>query len=45
MFKVHVGYTRAGRDRWVRFVTLAQAMVFCEEVRRPTGIVLTVIAG
>ena len=44
MYKVHIGYTRAGRDRWKRFPTLESANAFCEKVRAVTGTILTIIA-
>jgi hypothetical protein len=43
MFKVHVGYTATGRNRWRRFVTLDAASAFCERVRRATRAILTII--
>lgn len=42
-FKVHIGYTRSGRNRWRKFATLAEASRFCESVRTATGIILTII--
>lgn len=44
-YRVHVGYTRAGRNRWRRFPTLARASQFCEAVRLRTGIILTILAN
>lgn len=43
MFKVHVGYTKTGSDRWKRYATLAEASAACEAVRKKTGIILTII--
>lgn len=43
MYRVHVGYTRSGRDRWIKFDTLEKANAFCNEVMFATGTVLTVI--
>jgi hypothetical protein len=42
-FKVHIGYTDTGRNRWRTFADLNAANTFCEQVRRATQIVLTVI--
>jgi hypothetical protein len=44
-YKVHIGYTRTGRDRWRTFATPADASAFCESVRQATGQILTVIAA
>lgn len=43
-YRVHVGYTRQGRNRWRRFATLAEASAFCQTVFRRTRIVLTIEA-
>ena len=43
MFKVHIGYTLVGRNRWKRFYTVDAANRFCEAVRQRTGVILTVI--
>lgn len=43
MYKVHIGYTKTGRDRWVKFASLAAANEFCEKVRQETRIILTII--
>jgi hypothetical protein len=43
-FKVHVGYTATGRNRWRRFETLALASAFCEAVHRETGVFLSIEA-
>ena len=45
MFKVHVGYTHTGRNRWRRFATIADASQFCEHVRQATGIILAIVKG
>jgi len=42
MFKVHIGYTRTGRNRWRRFATLEAATVFVNAVHTATRIVLTI---
>lgn len=44
-FKVHVGYTRTGRNRWRRFATLADASAFCSAIFAKTGIVLSITQG
>ena len=44
-YKVHIGYTRAGRNRWRRFSTLETASQFCERVRQATGIILSILEG
>lgn len=43
MFKVHIGYTPKGRDRWKRFATFEAAQRLCSEVFTVTGHVLTII--
>lgn len=45
MFKVHVGYTSKGRDRWKRFATFEAAQRLCSEVFTKTGVVLAIIEG
>lgn len=45
MFKVHVGYTRSGRNRWRRFTTIDDAKAFCERIHRATGVILTIVEG
>lgn len=45
MYKVHVGYTPKGRDRWKRFAGFDAAQKFCSEVFTKTGIVLAIIEG
>jgi len=40
MFKVHVGYTAMGRDRWKSFKTLSEAQALCKEVHSKTGKIL-----
>jgi hypothetical protein len=45
MYKVHIGYTKAGRDKWRKFETLATANAFCSEVFEKTGIVLSITGG
>lgn len=41
-YRVHIGYTRTGRDRWRKFATLADASRFCEAVWQATGIILSI---
>lgn len=45
MFKVHIGYTPKGRDRWKRFATFEAAQRLCSEVFTKTGVVLAIIEG
>ena len=40
-YRVHVGYTRSGRDRWYYFETKAGAIDYCNREFAKTGIVLT----
>lgn len=42
MYRVHVGYTRNGHDRWRYFDTEQEARALCSEVSDKSGIVLTV---
>lgn len=42
-YKVHVGYTATGRNRWRRFTDLNSAQAFCNQVCRATRIVLTIL--
>jgi hypothetical protein len=41
-FRVHVGYTSAGNDRWRYFWTLEDANEFCNRVIDRTKIVLAI---
>jgi hypothetical protein len=41
-YKVHIGYTTRGRDRWRMFPTLEAATAFCEAVHEQAGVVLSV---
>jgi hypothetical protein len=43
MFKVHVGYTKTGKNRWIRFATVEKAQAFCSEVFEKLNIVLLII--
>lgn len=43
MLKVHIGYTKSGRNRWKRFPLIEQANAYCEQERQRTGHVLTVL--
>lgn len=45
VYKIHVGYTKTGRDKWKKFDTLEAANATCEAVRKQTGIILTIIKG
>jgi hypothetical protein len=41
-YRVHIGYTRRGADRWRYFQTLEAASKACNAVFQQTGIILTV---
>lgn len=41
-FKVHVGCTALGRNRWRYFRTLADAREFCDEVQRERNVFLCI---
>lgn len=43
LYRVHVGYTRKGNDRYVRFASLESARKFCSEVFDKTGKVLAIV--
>lgn len=43
MYKVHVGYTQRGKDKWRRFKTIEDAKAFCEKVYTLTGVILSII--
>jgi hypothetical protein len=45
VYKVQVGTTRAGRDKWLTFDTLADAVEFVNEVARETKTILTIVAA
>jgi hypothetical protein len=42
MFRVHLGYTVSGRDKWKVFPTLEAASAFCQRVFQDTGLVLSI---
>jgi len=42
MYRVHVGYTCTGRDRWRRFADLESAKEFCALIFQATRIVLCI---
>jgi hypothetical protein len=42
-FKVHIGYTANGRDRWKRYATLDEAQEVCNRVFAETKIVLCIV--
>jgi hypothetical protein len=42
-YKVHIGYTKTGRDRWCRFQTIEAATAFCSDVFRRKNIVLAIV--
>lgn len=42
-YKVHIGYTLTGRNRWRHFATLTLAALFCGTVHEKTGIVLSIV--
>lgn len=41
-YRVHVGYTETGEDRWRLFDTFDEASRFCREVFQEKGVVLTI---
>lgn len=41
-YRVHIGFTRTGKDRWMRFATLDEAKAFCEQVFAKCNTILTV---
>ena len=43
MYKVGIGYTKTGRERWRKFDNFDDAQAFCSEVHRQTRVVLTII--
>jgi len=43
-YRVHLGYTAAGRNRWAYFDTIEDANAYCELVRARRGIILSVVA-
>lgn len=43
MFRVHIGYTITGRNRWRKFATLAEASTYCDRVFRRRGVVLSIV--
>lgn len=45
MFKVHIGYTSKGNDRWRKFDTLESANAFCERVRAASGLILSIVGA
>jgi hypothetical protein len=45
MFKVHIGYTVTGRNRWRRFATVADATTYVNAVWARTGVILSIVAA
>jgi hypothetical protein len=43
MYKVHIGYTANGRDKWRKFDTQSEASEFCNRIFAASGIILTII--
>lgn len=43
MYKVGIGYTAKGRERWKKFTTIEEANAFCQKVFAASSIVLTII--
>lgn len=43
-FRVHVGYSLTGRDRWVYFVTLPDACAYAQSIFEARGVVVAVEA-
>jgi len=44
-YRVHVGYTATGRDRWRYFAALKDAQRYCSTVFARTRVVLTIMSG
>ena len=44
MFKVHVGYTITGHNKWMHFTTLPEASAYVAGVFTSTGVVLGIEA-
>jgi hypothetical protein len=42
-FKVHIGYTASGRNRYRRFATMDEATKFCNKVFRECGNILSIV--
>lgn len=42
MFKVHIGYTPTGRNRYVYFDTLEAAKEYCSKAFRALSVVLSI---
>ena len=43
MYRVHIGYTATGRNKWRKFDTLDKAKQYCQGYFESSGIVLTII--
>lgn len=43
MYKVGIGYTPKGNERWKKFDSIEAASSFCSEVFSRTGIILTIV--
>ena len=41
-YRVHVGYTARGRDKWRRFSTEESARSFAEKLFQATGVIVAV---
>lgn len=44
-YKVHIGYTSKGNDKWRKFGTMEAASSFCNEVFSRTKVVLSIVAA
>lgn len=44
MYKVHIGYTAIGRNKYRKFSTLQAAIEYCDSVFLKTGVVLSIVA-
>jgi hypothetical protein len=44
-YRVHLGYTRTGRNRWSYFLTVEEAMAFANDIFHRTGVVVSVEAN
>ncbi len=44
-FRVHIGYSPKGRNRWRRFPSIVAATSFCSRVFAASGVVLSITAA
>jgi hypothetical protein len=41
-YRIHVGYTKAGRNRWRSFATLAEAKAYAHAYFKRSGVILSI---